>query len=62
MPDGTFPIPLEGKDFGAVCMLGTFSERATISQHSVREGGDWLPLETAVLVGCGVPSGWGTAV
>jgi S-(hydroxymethyl)glutathione dehydrogenase/alcohol dehydrogenase len=22
----------------------------------------WLPLDTAVLVGCGVPTGWGTAV
>ncbi len=42
---------------------GTFSERATISQHSVVKVDDWLPLETAVLVGCGVPSGWGgTAV
>ena len=45
-----------------MCMLGTFSERATISQHSVVKVDDWLPLETAVLVGCGVPSGWGTAV
>lgn len=38
------------------------SERATISQHSVVKIDDWLPLETAVLVGCGVPTGWGTSV
>ncbi|MBH0122861.1 NDMA-dependent alcohol dehydrogenase [Rhodococcus sp. NPDC003382] len=62
MPDGTFRFHSGGKDFGAMCMLGTFSERATISQHSVVKVDDWLPLETAVLVGCGVPSGWGTAV
>ncbi|MGW5288164.1 NDMA-dependent alcohol dehydrogenase [Rhodococcus pyridinivorans] len=62
MPDGTFRFHSGGKDFGAMCMLGTFSERATISQHSVVRVDDWLPLETAVLVGCGVPSGWGTAV
>ena len=31
-------------------------------QHSVVKVDDWLPLETAVLVGCGVPTGWGTAV
>ena len=43
-------------------MLGTFSERATVLQHSVVKVDDWLPLETAVLVGCGVPTGWGTAV
>lgn len=62
MPDGSFRLHSDGVDFGAVCMLGTFSERATISQHSVVKVDDWLPLETAVLVGCGVPSGWGTAV
>ncbi|CCQ14749.1 Alcohol dehydrogenase [Rhodococcus sp. AW25M09] len=63
MPDGTFRRrDSKGTEFGAMCMLGTFSERATISQHSVVKVDDWLPLETAVLVGCGVPSGWGTAV
>ena len=62
MPDGSFRFHSNGMDFGAVCMLGTFSERATISQHSVVKVDEWLPLETAVLVGCGVPSGWGTAV
>lgn len=62
MPDGTFRFHSGGTDFGAMCMLGTFSERATISQHSVVKIDDWLPLDKAVLVGCGVPSGWGTAV
>lgn len=62
MPDGTFRFHGGGQDFGAMCMLGTFAERATISQHSVVKVDDWLPLETAVVVGCGVPSGWGTSV
>ncbi|MGW1677277.1 NDMA-dependent alcohol dehydrogenase [Saccharopolyspora sp. NPDC002376] len=62
MPDGSFRFHSDGEDIGAMCMLGTFSERATISQHSVVKVDDWLPLETAVVVGCGVPSGWGTAV
>ena len=44
-----------------MCILGTFAERSTISQHSVVKVDDWLPLETAVLVGCGVPTGWATA-
>lgn len=61
MPDGSFRFHSQGTDFGAMCMLGTFAERATVSQHSVVKVDDWLPLETAVLVGCGVPSGWGTA-
>ncbi|MEM6107508.1 NDMA-dependent alcohol dehydrogenase [Mycobacterium sp. 050272] len=61
MPDGSFRFHMGDTDFGAMCMLGTFAERATISQHSVVKVDDWLPLETAVLVGCGVPTGWGSA-
>jgi alcohol dehydrogenase (nicotinoprotein) len=61
MPDGSFRFHTNGTDVGTMCMLGTFSERATISQHSVVKVDDWLPLETAVLVGCGVPTGWATA-
>ncbi|OBF86081.1 alcohol dehydrogenase [Mycobacterium sp. 852002-51163_SCH5372311] len=61
MPDGSFRFHSGGQDFGAMCMLGTFAKKATISQHSVVKIDDWLPLETAVLVGCGVPTGWGSA-
>ena len=61
MPDGTYRFHSGSTDIGAMCMLGTFSERSTISQHSVVKVDDWLPLETAVLVGCGVPTGWATA-
>lgn len=61
MPDGSFKFHRDGTDYGAMCMLGTFAERATVSQHSVVKVDDWLPLETAVLVGCGVPTGWGSA-
>jgi S-(hydroxymethyl)glutathione dehydrogenase/alcohol dehydrogenase len=61
MPDGSFRFHSGGTDVGGMCMLGTFAERATISEHSVVKIDDWLPLETAVLVGCGVPTGWGTA-
>lgn len=61
MPDGSFRFHSGGTDFGQMCLLGTFSERATISQHSVVKVDDWLPLETAVVVGCGVPTGWASA-
>jgi len=61
MPDGTYGFHLGNTDIGAICILGTFAERSTISQHSVVKVDDWLPLETAVLVGCGVPTGWATA-
>ncbi|MCX2184583.1 zinc-binding dehydrogenase [Streptomyces sp. SKN60] len=60
-PDGTFRLHKDGTDYGAMCMLGSFSQYGVISQHSVVKVDPDLPLETAVLVGCGVPTGWGTA-
>jgi S-(hydroxymethyl)glutathione dehydrogenase/alcohol dehydrogenase len=61
-PDGSFRFHAAGTDYGQMCMLGTFAQYATISQHSVVKVAPELPLETAVLVGCGVPTGWGSAV
>jgi len=62
LPDGTFRFHADGEDFGQMCLLGTFSERAVISEYSCVRIDDDLPLEAAALVGCGVPTGWGTAV
>lgn len=62
MPDGTFRFHKDGVDYGSLCLLGAFAERITVSQYSVVKVDDWLPLDKAVLVGCGVPTGWGTAV
>ncbi len=45
-----------------MCMLGTFSQYAVISETSAVKVDDDLPLEIAVLCGCGVPTGWGSAV
>jgi NDMA-dependent alcohol dehydrogenase len=61
-PDGTFRFHSGGTDYGQMCLLGTFAEYAVISEHSLVKVDDDIPLETAVLVGCGVPTGWGTAV
>jgi NDMA-dependent alcohol dehydrogenase len=62
MPDGSFRFHAEGQDLGAMCMIGTFSQYATISEYSCVKVDDDLPLEKAVLTGCGVPTGWGSAV
>jgi S-(hydroxymethyl)glutathione dehydrogenase/alcohol dehydrogenase len=45
-----------------MCMIGTFSQYGVISQTSAVKVDDDLPLDKAVLVGCGVPTGWGSAV
>ncbi len=62
LPDGTFRFHDRDEDVGATCMLGAFANYSTISEYSCVRVEDDLPLETAVLVGCGVPTGWGTAV
>jgi S-(hydroxymethyl)glutathione dehydrogenase/alcohol dehydrogenase len=62
MPDGTFRMHAEGQDFGQMCMLATFSQYAVVSQASAVKIADDIPLEVACLVGCGVPTGWGSAV
>jgi S-(hydroxymethyl)glutathione dehydrogenase/alcohol dehydrogenase len=62
LPDGTFRFHADGEDLGGTCMLGTFSQRMIVSQHSLVKIDPWLPLRTAALAGCGVPTGWGSAV
>lgn len=63
LPSGDFRFhDDDGQDLGGFCALGTFSERAVVSQFSCIKILDDIPLEVAALVGCGVPTGWGTAV
>jgi NDMA-dependent alcohol dehydrogenase len=62
MPDGTFRYHLGDEELGGLCMLGSFSQWGVVSEFSVVPIEPDLPLETAVLVGCGVPTGWGSAV
>ncbi len=62
LPGERFPISGPAGQYGAMCMLGTFSQYGVIHQNSCVPVDDDLPLEKAVLVGCGVPTGWGSAV
>jgi S-(hydroxymethyl)glutathione dehydrogenase/alcohol dehydrogenase len=62
LPDGSYPFSVDGRQAGAMCMLGTFSQYATISEASCVAIDEDLPLEVASLCGCGVPTGWGSAV
>jgi alcohol dehydrogenase (nicotinoprotein) len=61
--DGTFRFhDADGVAYGGLCMLGTFSQYGVISEYSAVKVDKDLDLEVAVLVGCGVPTGWGSAV
>ena len=45
-----------------MCCLGTFGEYTVVSQASCIKIEDDIPLDKAALVGCGVTTGWGSAV
>jgi S-(hydroxymethyl)glutathione dehydrogenase/alcohol dehydrogenase len=62
LPGERFPLTGSQGQYGAMCILGTFSQYGTIHQNSAVKVDDDLPLDKAVLVGCGVPTGWGSAV
>jgi S-(hydroxymethyl)glutathione dehydrogenase/alcohol dehydrogenase len=62
LPGGRFAFTGPSGEYGGMCMLGTFSQYGVISQTSTVKVDDDLPLDKAVLVGCGVPTGWGSAV
>jgi NDMA-dependent alcohol dehydrogenase len=62
LPGDRWPFSGPRGQYGGMCMLGTFSQYGVIHQSSVVKVDDDLPLDKAVLVGCGVPTGWGSAV
>ena len=51
-----------GQDLGLMCCIGTFGEYTVASQASCIKIEDDIPLDKAALVGCGVTTGWGSAV
>jgi len=53
---------LDGVDLPLMCILGTFAEHTVVNEAScVKMQPEW-PLEKAALLGCGVATGWGSAV
>jgi NDMA-dependent alcohol dehydrogenase len=61
-PDGTHRIHARGRGLGAMSYRGTFCSHAVVPADSVIPISKTIPLETAALVGCGVPTGWGSAI
>ncbi|HEX6394853.1 MAG TPA: NDMA-dependent alcohol dehydrogenase [Acidimicrobiales bacterium] len=52
----------DGTDLGVMCCVGTFEPYTVVSEASCVKIEPHIPLEKAALVGCGVTTGWGTAV
>ncbi|MGW0173539.1 NDMA-dependent alcohol dehydrogenase [Rhodococcus sp. NPDC003322] len=60
--DGGFRMhTTDGEDVATAAMLGTFAEWQVLDEVSCIKVRDDVPLNVACLVGCGVPTGWGSA-
>lgn len=52
----------QGQDLGIMSLLGTFAHHTVVNEASCIKVDDSTDLHTACLVGCGVVTGWGSAV
>ena len=52
----------DGRDLGTMCCTGTFEPYTVVAEASCVKIDDWIPLDKAALIGCGVTTGWGSAV
>jgi len=60
--DGTFRIQAKGQNVFPMTLLGTFSPYMVVHKSSVVKIDPSVPFEVACLVGCGVTTGYGSAV
>lgn len=60
--DGSFRIQASGQNVYPMTLLGTFSPYMVVHRSSVVKIDPSVPFEVACLVGCGVTTGYGSAV
>ncbi|MGV0794504.1 NDMA-dependent alcohol dehydrogenase [Mycolicibacterium sp. XJ1819] len=60
--DGTSRHHARGEDLKIMCLVGSFAHHTVVNEASCVKIDDDVPLELACLLGCGVVTGWGSAV
>src|SRR5690606_29501488 len=60
--DGSHRVQARGQDVYPMTLLGTFAPYTVVHQSSVVKIDKSVPFEVACLVGCGVTTGYGSAV
>lgn len=60
--DGTSRHHARGADLALMCILGTFAHHTVVNEASCIKIDNDVPLDRACLLGCGVVTGWGSAV
>ena len=61
-PDGTHRVHARGQGVGCMSYLGTFAPYVVAPLDAVIKIPEEMPLDKAALIGCGVPTGWGSSV
>lgn len=61
-PDGSYRLSLDGEPVGQMCSISTFCRHTLIDVASAVKVDKDLPLDVVCLTGCGVGTGWGSAV
>lgn len=60
--DSTYRVTIGGRGVGTMCLLGTFCPWVVVHESSAIRIDDDIALDKAALVGCGVTTGWASAV
>jgi S-(hydroxymethyl)glutathione dehydrogenase/alcohol dehydrogenase len=60
--DGSFRMSIDGLSIGQASGLATFCEHTVVDVNSAVKVDDDVELDKVVLLGCGVGTGWGSAV
>jgi S-(hydroxymethyl)glutathione dehydrogenase/alcohol dehydrogenase len=62
LSDHTARHHARGQDLGLMLLLGTFARHTVVNEANCITLDDDVPLDRACLLGCGVVTGWGSAV
>lgn len=60
--DSGYRVHAQGKGIGTMSLVGTFADHIVVHESSAVKIDKDIPLDVAALVGCGIPTGWGSAV
>src|SRR5680860_1287184 len=60
--DGTYRMQLDGESVAQAGLVSGFAQYSVMPEFSCIPVGPEIPLELASLLGCAVPTGWGSAV
>lgn len=60
--DHTARHRVRGTDLNINCFIGSYAEHTVVNEMSIIRIDDDIPFDRACIVGCGVPTGWGSMV